>query len=379
MVDRRRVLLGLPALALGLSACSRIPDVVKIGVAHPMSGPLAVLGADTLNGVKLAIDELNAKVVVIDGKRVLLELVSADDEADVEAGKRAARQLIDANVVAVIGHLNSGVSIAAAPLYAERMIPQLALSTKTEYTQLGLPTTLRLVANDTMQAKAMGSFAADLDEVSKLAVIDDGTPFGLSLAQAAAAELGARKKNVVLVRSFDNKTTDFKALMPDLKTAGVDTIVTTLGDFQVMALIDQLAASEQSHMRLVGADPLKTDKPIGSALPIKAVFATSPIVDLRDFLEGPAFLSRFSAAFKGEPVYAAHYAYDATYVLVSAMRSARAVSGQKLIEALKRIDAWAPISNSMRFDQQGEQRYGQISVYAAMPGKWQMVVRSSTW
>jgi branched-chain amino acid transport system substrate-binding protein len=64
--------------------------------------------------------------------------------------------------VAVIGHLNSGVSMAAAPVYAAKMIPQLAISTKPEYTQMGLPTTFRLVASDALQSKAMGAFAAQL-------------------------------------------------------------------------------------------------------------------------------------------------------------------------------------------------------------------------
>src|SRR5690606_6864281 len=159
-------------------ACNRIPDTIKIGVAQPTSGPLEALGKDMVNGVKLAVDDINQQGLKIDGKPVRLEVVAVDDRADPEVGQQVARQLVEANVVAVVGHLNSGVTMAAAPVYAEKNIPQLAISTKPEYTQMGLPTTLRLVANDALQAKAMGSYAARALNGTAFAVIDDSTPYG---------------------------------------------------------------------------------------------------------------------------------------------------------------------------------------------------------
>ncbi|RZJ00304.1 MAG: branched-chain amino acid ABC transporter substrate-binding protein, partial [Haliea sp.] len=148
----------LPAAAL-LAGCDNTPTVIKIGVAQPMSGNLASLGQDMYNGVKLAVDELNKDGFKIKGKPVTLEIIAVDDRANADTGKQVAQQLVDAGVVAVIGHLNSGVSIAAAPIYAAKNISQLAISTNPKYTELGLPTTFRLVGNDTLQAKAIGSFA----------------------------------------------------------------------------------------------------------------------------------------------------------------------------------------------------------------------------
>jgi len=129
------------AASLALSGCSKVGDTIKIGVAQPLSGPLAPLGKDMLNGVKLAVDEMNKAGVKIDGHPVKLEVVSADDKANADEGKKAAQTLVDAGVIAVVGDLNSGVSMAAAPIYAEHNIPQLAISTKPEYTKLGFETT----------------------------------------------------------------------------------------------------------------------------------------------------------------------------------------------------------------------------------------------
>ncbi|MEZ4128477.1 ABC transporter substrate-binding protein, partial [Salmonella enterica] len=126
---RRALLAGACIAALALTGCSRVPDTIKIGVAQPLSGPLAALGQDMLNGVRLAVDELNQSGFKVDGKRVTLEVVAQDDRADAATGKTVAQQLVESGVVAVIGHLNSGVSIEAAPIYAAQGIPQLAIST----------------------------------------------------------------------------------------------------------------------------------------------------------------------------------------------------------------------------------------------------------
>ena len=149
-LNRRRFTAGvaLAPLAAGglLAGCSGMPDTVRIGVAQPLSGPLAALGQDLLNGVMLAVKELNANNFSVDGKRVALEVVTVDDKADAEVGKQVAQQLVDGGICAVIGHLNSGVSIAAAPIYAGKGIAQIAISTNPKYTDLGFPTTLRMVA-----------------------------------------------------------------------------------------------------------------------------------------------------------------------------------------------------------------------------------------
>lgn len=368
------------AAALILSGCNRIPDTVKIGVAQPMSGPLSAFGIDMKNGVQLAVDELNASGFKVDGKSVKLEVVAVDDKANTDEGQKVAQSLVDAGVVAVVGHLNSGVSIAAAPIYAKHGIAQLAISTKPEFTELNLSTTLRLVANDALQSKALGSYAAELRGATKFAVVDDGTPYGKGLADLAAAQIVKTKRLVAVRQSLDDKTTEFGPLVEAMKTNGVDVFVTTLADFQVGALIEQLVKAGLTNMQVVGGDTIKTNKMPGMSRGIRAVYATSPIVEAREFSAGPQFLAKFAAAFKGEPVYGAHYAYDATYVLAAAMQRARSVDPKTLTAQLKAIDALAPVTNNMRFRADGEQKYGVVSVYkASNAGVWEAMTRSDNW
>ena len=92
---------------------------------------------------------------------MLIEIVAMDDKSDPVVGVEVVNQMVKAGVVAVIGHFNSGVSIPASPVYAAANIAQLAISTNPKFTEQGFSTAFRLVANDTLQARAIGSFAAN--------------------------------------------------------------------------------------------------------------------------------------------------------------------------------------------------------------------------
>lgn len=385
--SRRRLVAGA-ALTLvaavaagGLAGCHRTPAVLKIGVAQPLSGNLQALGQDLLNGARMAVDEINeAGGVSIDGTPVRFEIVSADDQANAGRGAAVAQQLVDAGVIAAIADLNSGVSIAAAPVYAKAGVPQLAISTKPEYTRLGLPTTLRLVANDDLQSRALGTYAARLPGASHFAVVDDGTPYGKGLADSAAKVIETAGKPVDVRQTLDDKTTDFTALVGLMKQKQVDVFVTTLSDFQVSALIEQAAKAGLTNLTVMGGDTIKTDKLInGGPLPIRDVYATSSIVEAREFEGGKAFLEAFHKRFGGSPVYGAHYAYDAVYLVADALARNNDVDKDRLLKTLKSVDGNCPMTKTMRFGADGEQRYGAVAVYHAYKGQWEPIMRSDQW
>lgn len=380
-VARRTILTASLVAAVSLlGACSRPPELVKIGVGQPLSGPLAALGRDLLNGVQMAADEINAAGgIKVDGHAVRIEVVSADDQANPEAGKLAAKSLVDAGVLVAVAHLNSGVSIPTAPIYAEAGVPQLAISTKPDYTRLGLPTTLRLVANDDLQSKALGSYATQLPGVERIAVVDDNTPYGKGLADSSAQVIAAAGRKLTVRRSLDDKTTDFATLVQELKASDTQLFVTTLSDFQVEALIDQLVKAGMPQMRILGGDTIKTDRLIKSRGKVAAVYATSSILEAREFLAGARFLEKFRARFKGDPVYGAHYAYDAVYLVADALARNGSLDKARLLARLKSFDGMAPVTNTMRFAADGEQRYGAIGVYRLGASLWEPLMRSDQW
>ncbi|MDA8447490.1 branched-chain amino acid ABC transporter substrate-binding protein [Paracidovorax valerianellae] len=378
--SRRAALLAIAALAATLGAgCSKVPDTIKIGVAQPLSGPLGALGQDMLNGVTLAVQELNKSGFTVDGKTVTLEVVAQDDRADADSGKNAAQQLVESGVVAVIGNLNSGVSIAAAPIYAEKGIAQLAISTNPRFTELGLQTTLRLVANDNLQARAMGSFAATQLSTASYAVLDDGTPYGKGLADGAAKQLATEKKEVTVRQSFDDKTTDFDEVARRIQTAKVGVIVTTLNDFQVLALMQALQKINYTQLSVLGGDTIKTTDMAKATGMVTAIYATSPVLEPREFITGRQFLDRYNTAFKKAPAYGGHYSYDATYVLSAAIKQAKSADPKEVTKALRAINGYAPVTGTMTWDDKGEQRYGAVGVYSLRGSNWELRMRSDRW
>ncbi len=383
LLPRRRVtagfVLGLVASVVLLQGCDQSPLKVKIGVAQPLTGNLAALGNDLLNGVKLAVEELNKEGLQIKGRLVNFEVIAVDDRANVETGKEVAKQLVDAGVVAVIGHLNSGVSIAAAPIYADANIAQLAISTNPKYTTLGFDTTFRLVANDTMQAKAIGSFASSRFQFTRYAVVDDGTPYGKDLAAGATAQLQQNKKEVVLKKSFDDKTKDFDDLAAKIKEGKVEVVVSTLSDFQILALIDGLKKVSYTDIHILGGDTIKTTLMRKGAGQITGLFTTSPILEPSEFNAGKAFLTKYYAKYNINPAYAGHYTYDAMYVLSAAMQRAESVKPKDIVQMLHKFGGYAPVTGSMKWDDKGEQRYGVIGIYSATESQWDLLMRSDSW
>jgi len=382
---RRRLLVAATASTAALGALAatmwgRRQDVVKIGVGQPLSGELALMGKDMLQGAQLAADEINADGGVnIDGRRMQVQIVPADDKASPEVGIEAARQLVAADVVAAIAHLNSGVSIAAAPIYAAAGIPQLAISTNPRYTQLGLPTTLRLVANDDLQALALGSYAAGLPGAQRFAVVDDATPYGKGLADGVAARIKSGGREVVLRQALDNKTTQFDALLLALAEAKPDVLVSTLADFQLEVLLPQMAARGLAGVAVIGGDNIKTEKLLPLAAKVRALYATSPIAGAHEFRTGKVFLEKYRHRFGTDPYYAGHYAYDAVMLLRHALERNRSLDRTALLARLKTFEGNAPITGTLRMRADGEQRYGAVGVYRLGASGWDLQVRSDRW
>src|SRR6195952_3913958 len=167
------------AVALAFAGSAGAQEVIKIGHVAPVSGPSAHLGKDNENGAKMAVDELNAKGIKIDGKPVKFVLVLEDDGADPKQGTAVAQKLVDAKVNGVIGHLNSGTTIPASRIYHDAGIPQISPSaTNPKYTQQGYKSAFRVVANDGQLGGTLGRYAVSTLKAKNVAIIHDKTAYG---------------------------------------------------------------------------------------------------------------------------------------------------------------------------------------------------------
>ncbi len=319
---------GLVALfsAWTLVACGpSVGPVVKIGVAQPLSGSSAARGQDLLNGVKLAVSEINASGYKVAGKPVQFEVVAIDDKGDKEEAKKAAQSLVEQKVIAVIGHLSSDVTEVVIPIYKSGNVPQLFTSSAAELTKLGEGNAFRLVANDVLQARAIAGYAVETLRANKFAILHEDTAFGTPMAKDVSAALVKLSKKVDLVQAVNNKTTDFVAFVAKLKAAPPDVLVAAVRDHQLLPLLAQMNAAGLSEVAVFATSVAKTQKAASGPPDVKRLFLTSSSLDPSEFPAGAAFLTRFRVAYKSDPVWAAHYAYDAVYVLSDVLRRAQSV------------------------------------------------------
>jgi branched-chain amino acid transport system substrate-binding protein len=368
------------ACASMLTACGpNIPATIKIGIAQPLSGPSAARGQDLLNGAKLAVAELNAAGYKIAGKRVQIELVPMDDKGDKEEAKKVAQALVDQKVTAVIGHLSSDVTEAVIPIYKSGNVPQLFTSSAADLSKLGAGNTFRLVANDVLQAQAIAGYLGETLHATKVAIIHEDSAFGNPMAVDVAAALTKLKKTVLVNESVGTKITDFTAFVAKLKAAPPDVLVAAVRDHQLLPLFAQMKEAGLSDTPVMVTSVAKTQKVVTGPADVKTIFLSSGSLDPREFRAGSAFLTKFRAAYNSDPVWAAHYAYDAVYVLADTMRRTDSVQPAALRARLATIDAIAPVTTTLRFNAEGEQRYAAIGIYRKRESGWEPLMRSDRW
>ena len=165
-----------------------------------------------------------------------------------------------------------------------------------------------------------------------------------------------------------------------LKADNIEVVVSTLNDFQIVALIDNLTKIDYNkQITILGTDTLKTADMIKQSGKVGAFYATSIVLEANEFVGGKAFLDAYQAAFKIAPAYGGHYTYDATHVLASAIRRAKSAEPAKVSETLLKIDGYAPVTGSMKWTEKGEQRYGVVGVYKVNGTNWEPIMRSDSW
>jgi branched-chain amino acid transport system substrate-binding protein len=362
--------------ALSITGCSKKEeagsDVIKIGSVAPLTGPQTHIGKDNENGARLAVDEINAKGLELGGKKVKLELLGEDDQAEPKTATIVAQKLVDAGVVAVIGHLNSGTTIPASRLYNDAGIPQISPSaTAVAYTAQGYKTAYRVMANDAQQGKALGQFAVNRLGAKKIAIIDDRTAYGQGLAdefEKAAKATGG----MIVAREFTNdRATDFSAILTSIKGKSPDLIFFGGMDPQGGPMAKQMKSLGLTA-KLLGGDGLQNVNFVKLAgTDAEGVVASSPGLPIDSLPGGPEFRKRFEAKYGVIQVYAP-YAYDAVYALVDAMKRANSAEPAKVLAELPKTDILG-VSGPIKFDAKGDTTGGAITLYTVKGGAWQVL------
>ena len=359
-----------PAKKEAPKAAAPAPAVVKIGHVAPLTGGIAHLGKDNENGARMAVDEINAAGGVdAGGTKVKLELVAEDDKADPKEGTLAAQKLVDAGVVAVVGHLNSGTSIPASKIYSDASITQISPSaTNPRYTEQGFKTTFRVVANDNQQGAVLANFAATEMKAKTIAIIDDRTAYGQGLADVV--ERVAKEKGLKIVaREFTNdKATDFNAILTKVRAAKPDVVM--------YGGMDATAGPMAKQMKQLGIKaPLLAGDGVCSPEFIKLAGDAAGILTcsmageaVEKLAEGADFTAKYKAKFNQDVQVYSPYSYDAVYVIADAIKRAGKADRAAITAAMPATN-YPGVTGTVAFDEKGDIKGGAISMFNVKEGK----------
>ena len=360
------ILGGLVTAGMGLA---RADEVVKIGHVAPLTGPNAEWGKDTENGARLAVEEINAKGLVIDGHKVTLELDAQDDASDPRQGTQVAQKLVDDHVAAVVGHMNSGTTIPASKIYSDAGIVEVSPSaTNPVYTQQGFKTAYRVVATDAQQGPALANYAQKDLKAKTVAIVDDATAYGQGLANEFEKQAKADGLNVLSHDATNDKAVDFRSILTKIKGEHPDIIMyggmdATGGPFAKQARALAITS------RVLGGDGLCADslaKLAGDAADnVVCSIAGMPLEKMPD---GPAFEQRYEARFHQHVQLNAPFAYDAVYIIVDAMKRANSTQPASILAAMPAAN-FVGVLGRTQFDAHGDLKQGAISLYDYKSGK----------
>ncbi|MGG1947663.1 branched-chain amino acid ABC transporter substrate-binding protein [Trinickia sp. NRRL B-1857] len=373
----KRAMLGRGVAAVGiLGALVAAPEraafadeTVKIGEAAPVTGPASYLGKDTENGARLAVEEINEHGLVVGGKKINLVLDAQDDAGDPRQATQIAQKLVDSNVVAVVGHMNSGTTIPAAKIYSDAGIVQVSPSaTNPAYTQQGFKTAYRVVATDAQQGPALADYATKTLKVKTVAIVDDATAYGQGLANEFEKRAKADGIKVMSHDATNDKATDFRAILTKIKGEQPDAIMyggldATGGPFAKQA--KQLGMGQ----KILAGDGLCADdlsKLAGEAA--DDVICSIAGAPLEKMPKGPSFTERYEKRFGSHPVLNSPFAYDAVYVIVEAMKRAGSTAPDKILAAMPATN-YQGVLGQTQFDSKGDLLHGTISLYKYVSGK----------
>jgi branched-chain amino acid transport system substrate-binding protein len=339
---------------------------VKIAHAGPLTGSIAHLGKDDENGVHLAVDQLNAQKLTIDGKPVAFQMQSEDDQADPKMGTTVAQKLVDAKVAAVIGHLNSGVSIPASEIYTKAGIPMISGSaTNPALTERGMKTVFRTVGRDDQQGPAIAQYIASELKAKKVAVVDDKTAYGEGIANEVEKTLKGAKVAIVGRERTTDKETDFKAILTKIKAKNPDVVfhggmdatggpmlkqARELGIKAVFAFGDGACTDEMGKLAGAAAEGMVCSQ---AGLPREAA--------AKDFVD--AFTKKF-----GEIKQYAPYFYDGTLAVAEAMKKANSVDPAKFTPEIFNV-SFKGATGQVAFDAKGDRKDAEMTIFKLQNGK----------
>lgn len=358
--------------------CAKIPagGTIKIGMGAPMTGDNAQFGVDISQGAKIAVADAGD----VDGFK--FELVVQDDGGSPEGGAAVANKLVsDPTVVAIAGHIFSGATAAAMPIYEKLGIPMMSPSaTNPDLTKSGSKVFNRVAFTDSAQGKFAAEYMFNVLGKKQIAVMHDGQAYGKGLADVVAAHFKEIGGTVVAEQAITPGETDYSA--PLSAVAAKKPEILYYGGYvqEAVVLVNQMAQSGLKGVTFFGCDgTFGADFITRGGKNSEGAYSVALIPPASD--ARTKFDDAYKAQFGKEAGSLSPYtwnAYDSAAALTVAIKSV-AVKGADgslviprgaLVDAVRNLKDYQGLSGVITCDSMGECNSSGPIFYMVKDGKW---------
>src|SRR5688572_15539777 len=365
--------LALTLLPFGSGLDAQGKGTNKIGNQSPLSGGQAALGEGIKLGTQLAVEKYKGPLEKLGYK---VEVVPFDDQAKPDVGVANARNMIaDKDILAVIGHLNSGVAIPSSDVYKEVTLAMISpANTNPTVTDRNYPNVNRVCGRDDVQGVVGSEFAAG-QKAKSVYIVHDKTTYGQGVAEFFRDD--AKKKGIQLMgfegteekSNFDPILTPIRAKNPAVLYFG--------GIYDQAAPFFKQAREKGIKARFMGPDGMDSSdltKIAGKA--VVGMNYTSAAGPASALPRAKGFVDEFKKKFGKNPEPYAAEAYDSAAIALKAIAAAAkggTMPAREAVSAEVRKVKHSGITGDIEFDSKGDRKksnYFVLEVVSDNPEKW---------
>lgn len=351
---KRMMLANVIAVWTAVSAFAA--DPIQIGMVDEKTGTNFEVGAYQINGVKLAVDEINQAGGVL-GRP--LELTIEDNQSTNPGSIIALQKIMKAGkVAAAISSVRSTQILAMMPTILKMEIPFLVGGTDYTLTHANNPWVLRVRPHDGYSAKVIAEFGVNTLRLKRWAVVHSTEAFGIGGKSRLVEALGTSNVTPVIVQSVNNNTQDFTPVVLAIKRSGADIVATYLANPSDVGNFATALRREGVTSVLIGSPSVTAVAALrigGNAL--------YDSYSINDFVaeanpQAQVYAAKYRAKYRTEPDLYSSWGYDAIYLLALAIKNSNSTNPDSIRKALLEIQGYNGVEGTYNYDKNGDGVHG---------------------
>ncbi|MGZ4532327.1 MAG: ABC transporter substrate-binding protein [Mycobacteriaceae bacterium] len=320
---------------------------IKIGTVHPLTGTNAGDGQQMENGVKLAIETINAAGGIKSMGGAKLELAAGDTQGKPDVGQSEAQRLVQSGAVALVGTYQSAVSANVAAVAERNKVPFVMDITGDDgILQHGYKYSFRMQPQNTRFGSAAAQYLHDVSTAAgkpakKVAYLHESTAFGTNVYKAFKAEAEKFGMTVDPEISYDAASvSDLTTQMTQVKASGADVLAVS-GYYRDGVLAAKAVSTVKPNLTaVIGAADGAFDQPqfptdAGSAA--QGYFDTNYHIDTNS-ADGKKFMDLYKSRYNADARTGAALAYDSVRVIADGLERAASSDGAKLRDGMAKTN-----------------------------------------